>query len=285
LIKMERKDFVGAETELSLILATNPDHPSARYFLASAYVGQGRAAEALRALKEVDATQKMFVEAKTLEAYLERRRDNFDGAERALKEALKERPQDLELLLYLAREGDNLEGAIDTYERVVEVEQDSDQYYFSLGVLYDEAGQSDKVRYAMEKAIELNPKNAVALNYLGYSLSLESEDLDYAESLVKRALEIEPNNGYYMDSLGWIYYKKGRFEDAYHYIAKALEFEPTDAVILEHFGEIQVKLGLRKEALATLQSALEHAPESDDEEVGPRVKDRIEEIQRQIDAP
>ena len=64
----------------------------------------------------------------------------------------------------------------------------------------------------MKKAIALNPKNAQALNYLGYTYAESGQNLDEAESLIKRALTVEPEDGFYVDSLGWVYYQKGEYQ-------------------------------------------------------------------------
>ena len=66
----------------------------------------------------------------------------------------------------------------------------------------------------MKKAIELNPKNAAALNYLGYTWAEMGVQLDDAEDLIQRALKIQPNDGFYIDSLGWVYYQKGDYPKA-----------------------------------------------------------------------
>jgi tetratricopeptide (TPR) repeat protein len=124
----------------------------------------------------------------------------------------------------------------------------------------------------MEKAIELNPNHANALNYLGYTLSVKNVDLERAISLVTRALEIEPDNGYFVDSLGWIYYQMGKYEEAHLHLSRAVELVPTDAVILEHLGLCQLKLERPDLAMQVLEKALEYAPHSDDKEAAKRIK-------------
>jgi Tfp pilus assembly protein PilF len=121
--------------------------------------------------------------------------------------------------------------------------------YFRLGVVYDKWGKKESSIVAMKKVIDLDPKNANALNYLGYTYADLGKNLDEAEQLIKEALKYKPDDGYIMDSLGWVYYKKGAFEKALQYLEKATGLVPDDPVILEHLGDIYIKLNDKKKAL------------------------------------
>ena len=104
--------------------------------------------------------------------------------------------------------------AIEAMERVIALDSKNDQAHFQLGALYDENKNKEKSIASMKKAIELNPQNAAALNYLGYTWAEMGVQLDEAESLIQRALKIEPNDGFYIDSLGWVYYQKGDYNQS-----------------------------------------------------------------------
>ena len=82
-----------------------------------------------------------------------------------------------------------------------------------------------------------NPDNAPALNYLGYTWAEQGIRLDEAESLILRALEISPNDGYYIDSLGWVYYQRGEYEEAIEQLERAMDLASDDATIAEHLGD------------------------------------------------
>ena len=92
---------------------------------------------------------------------------------------------------------------------------------------------------ALEQFILIHPKFATALNHLGYSLTESGVRLDFAAQLLKRAVAVEPKNGFYLDSLGWIYYKQKKLDDAERALLLALQFEPEEPVILEHLGEVK----------------------------------------------
>jgi tetratricopeptide (TPR) repeat protein len=113
----------------------------------------------------------------------------------------------------------------------------------------------------MKQIIEAEPDNADALNYLGYTYADLGENLDEAEDLIKRALELMPDEGYIIDSLGWVYYKKEMYPEAKEEIERALEISPEDPMLNEHLGDIQYRLGNQAEALDLYHRAWDLKPE------------------------
>src|SRR5258708_12141482 len=104
---------------------------------------------------------------------------------------------------------------------MVATDPKNDKFHFTLGAALDFFFFKEKTAYEMKKAIELNPANAQALNYLGYSYAEKGTNLGEAEKLIKRALDIEPEDGFYVDSLGWVYYQKGDYNRAAKQLARA----------------------------------------------------------------
>jgi tetratricopeptide (TPR) repeat protein len=102
-----------------------------------------------------------------------------------------------------------------------------------------------------------DPKNADALNSLGYMFAERGQKLDEAIALVQRALAIEPGNPAYLDSLGWAYYKQNRFDQAEAPLKEAAEKLPTVSVIQDHLGDLLDKRGLLDEAIIAWQKALD----------------------------
>lgn len=281
LIRLEMKDYSKAATDLEELLKIAPANAQAHYFLASAYAGLNRIDDALRELNAIGEEDKMFLESKTLAAYILRQAKRYPEALKQLELALSARPKEPNLLGYRAaieHEADMIDAAIETTQQLIEIEPKSAQHYFSLGVLYDRKENRGEALVQMRKAIEVDPNYASALNYVGYSLAEDGGSLRDAEDYVRRALKSEPNNGFYLDSLGWVYFKMGRYKDALVQLERAVAVVPTDAVILEHYGEILLKLGKKSEATAAFQKALAHAPESDDEKVTERLTARLREL-------
>lgn len=114
-------------------------------------------------------------------------------------------------------------------------------------------------RYYRE-AIKLHPKNATALNNYGYALAERGIKLDEAEKLITEALRLEPNNPAFIDSMGWVYFKQGRYDDAAKWLEKAVMLEPNDAELRYHLGMAYAELGRIDEAIAQLEEALRINP-------------------------
>ncbi|MFQ5484203.1 MAG: tetratricopeptide repeat protein, partial [Desulfobacterales bacterium] len=124
-------------------------------------------------------------------------------------------------------------------------------------VVYDKLDRKEDSMETMKKVIRVDPKNADALNYLGYSYADLGQNLDEAEKLIKEALKYKPDDGYVTDSLGWVYFKKGLFQKALKFLEKAIRLVPDDPVILEHLGDAYLKTGHRQKALQYYQQSLQ----------------------------
>jgi tetratricopeptide (TPR) repeat protein len=137
-------------------------------------------------------------------------------------------------------------------------------FYFNYGATAEQAGLVEKAATLLKKSIELDPsKAAQAYNYLGYMWVDRNINLDEAGSMIKKALEIEPENGAYLDSLGWFYFKKGDFSRAITELLHAADLiEPPDPVVYEHIGDTYRSLGDGPQALTFWQRALSLDPQS-----------------------
>lgn len=157
------------------------------------------------------------------------------------------------------------DNAIPAFERAIQLAEQADNsqtwlttgFYFDLAAAYERAGRIESSVATFEKIIEQNPDHHPALNYLAYMWADRGENLDKALEYVNRALKHEPDNGAYIDTLGWIYYQQGHFEDAYRELLKSAELEPDEPVILEHLGDVLMKLERPLEARAYYRITLE----------------------------
>lgn len=136
---------------------------------------------------------------------------------------------------------------------------------FLLGSLLDDMGDRDGALAAMENLLANHPRNAQALNYVGYSLAERGRDLDRAVSLLREADSLSPNQSYIIDSLAWALYKAGQLPEALEQIRRAVRTgEVIDPAIWEHYGDIAAAMNLREEARAAYQKALEYKPANAD---------------------
>jgi len=133
------------------------------------------------------------------------------------------------------------------------------EFYFEFGMAAEQAGEYERAAGLFRKAIEIDPANgARAANYLGYMWVERNEHLDEAERLIRQALEAEPWNGAYLDSLGWLFYRRAEFAEALSTLLRAAEQLPEpDPVVFEHIADTYQALGRVPEALLYWQKALQ----------------------------
>ncbi|MBK8166252.1 MAG: tetratricopeptide repeat protein [bacterium] len=121
---------------------------------------------------------------------------------------------------------------------------------------HDDLGQEVEAREDLERLRREFPDNAEVANTLGYYLAEKGVDLERAEAMIRQALVADPGNGAYLDSLGWVLYRRGSFEGALDHLVQAVNVLPEDPVILEHLGMVLKASGRRQEALDMLRRAL-----------------------------
>ena len=230
---------VAANYEQSLLI--NPNHAGTYVHLAELLLGP---------LKDADRAVKLLGEA----------RRRFPGAP--------------EIVYYLAiaqREAKQSQQAVATFEEALheaQPEEDDDfanaKFYFNYGAAAEQAGLYDKAADLLRKSIALDPENsAESCNYLGYMWADHNMNLDEAELMIRRALENEPNNASYLDSLGWVEFRKGRFDQALSDLLRAAKTaEHEDPVVFEHIGDTYLKLNRSREALEAWQKALALDPKN-----------------------
>jgi tetratricopeptide (TPR) repeat protein len=134
--------------------------------------------------------------------------------------------------------------------------RDNETVWFLLGAIYERQKFFDKAEEQFKKVLAVNPKNAPVLNYYGYMLGDLGIRLDEAEALLQRALQEEPYNGAYLDSLGWIYFKQGNYAASEATLRKAVERESHDATIHSHLGDLYAKTGRNDLAAAEWEKSL-----------------------------
>lgn len=137
------------------------------------------------------------------------------------------------------------------------------QWYaqYVRGISYERLQDWPKSEADFRKSLELRPGQPQVLNYLGYSLVERREKLDEALEMIERAVSVRPDSGYIVDSLGWVYYRLGRFEDAVQPMELAVELMATDPIVNDHLGDVYWKVGREYEARFQWRRALSFDPE------------------------
>ncbi|MEI7850438.1 MAG: tetratricopeptide repeat protein [Kiritimatiellales bacterium] len=140
----------------------------------------------------------------------------------------------------------------------------SGQFYYQYASLYERAGQLETAEKLFFKVIETGDKTtkAAAQNYIAYMWAERGEKLDMGLELVQKALTVDPENGAFLDTLGWIYYMQGRYAAALDELKKASAFVGDDPSVWEHIGDTYLKLGNLDEASKHWKKALKLEPDS-----------------------
>src|SRR5438874_1667533 len=133
---------------------------------------------------------------------------------------------------------------------------DNDSVAFELGTAYDKQKRFGDAEAAFRAVLARDPENAAALNYIGYMLAERGERLDESVNYLKKALQIEPDNGSYLDSLGWAYFKSEKLDLAAENLKRAADQLPANSVIQDHYGDVLTRLGRFDEAIAAYTRAL-----------------------------
>ena len=147
--------------------------------------------------------------------------------------------------------------ALPYYQIALDYGLDSFRLHRNMGICFEQTEKDARAEQALLRAIELNPNDAISLNYLGYWWADEGRHLKEAITLITKAVRLQPRSGYYADSLGWVYYRQGAFNEAVTWLEKAIQLTPTDAIIAEHLGDAYWQTGRQAEARFKWQNALE----------------------------
>ncbi len=131
-----------------------------------------------------------------------------------------------------------------------------DTIAFELGTVFDKQKKFADAESAFRQVLARDPENATALNYLGYMLAERGERLDESVTYLKKALQIEPENGSFLDSLGWAYFRSDKLDLAEDNLRRAADQLRTNSVIQDHYGDVLFKLGRYDEAIAAFTRAL-----------------------------
>jgi predicted Zn-dependent protease len=289
LIQIEKQNLREAVRELSLVLASNPKHAEARYYLASIYAGTGKSKEAIEELREINDESPMYVKAKTFEAFIHRQNDDLDDALSAVDEALTIEPTNLSLVLYrvmvLRELGEHKEAEKQLRTAMAQYPQD-ERLLFNLGLVLHDRGKPDEAMVVMERLVSVNSRHSDALNFIAYALAESGKDLERAERLIRQALSARPSDGYYLDTLGFIQWKRGELKEAQETLARAVSTASEDGVIVEHYVEVLLELGEERQAVSAMKTFMEQwgdgSSERDREkrDAAKRLKKKLDELLR-----
>jgi tetratricopeptide (TPR) repeat protein len=293
LIHGEQKEFSKAIDQLTEILKVKPAELKVRDYLGYLYEESKDVPKALETYRYNLHLDPRFVDSHIHLGVLLYRLKQFPEAVTHLDEAVRLMPKQPEphIVLGLAHlQSEEFVKASQAFLEGIRHNPKNADLHFNLGTAYDKLNRFDDVERAMETALSLDPHHADALNYLGYSYAERGIKIDQALSLTKRAVALKPENGYYVDSLGWAFYKSGQLSEALTEIKRAVSLVGDDPVIYEHLGEIYMKQQKMTDARDAWLHSLELDPSNEKllqrfREHGmanPAYEDRIQQAKRRV---
>jgi tetratricopeptide (TPR) repeat protein len=256
----QKGDSVKAFEECKLLLQDHPDDWRVPLTLGRLYYAARHYSLAAKSFKKTIELRTDLPNLWVLEGISYVQMDSLEQAHDAFDQALKKFPDSAELYYYMATvlvRLKMLNQSIPYFQKAIDLDPDNQQTLVALAGAYDELSRYDLSEPIYIKLLERNPNNAVILNNYAYHLSVRGVRLTEALEMVKKALEADPDNSPYLDTLGWIYYQKGEFDQAKIYIEKALQIRADAPDVLEHMGDVYQKLGDQKSAQYYWNKALE----------------------------
>ena len=175
---------------------------------------------------------------------------------------------------------DEMAKALDAAEKLSDSKDEKEGVWFMRGAMFEKMKKLEQAEAEFRKVLEGTPDHPAALNYLGYMLADRNVRLQEALSMITKALAKEPNNGAYLDSLGWVYFRLGRLSEAEENLRRALERTPRDPTVHDHLGDVLMKQSKVKDAIGQWQASLKEWDTSAPADVDPteiaKVKSKLE---------
>jgi tetratricopeptide (TPR) repeat protein len=179
-----------------------------------------------------------------------------------VRSLLKGTPEDRDVYLRLAimntrlKRWSDAEEALDKAEKLSVKPEDKEYVEFLRGSTFERERKYDAAEAEFRKVLAINPQSAVTLNYLGYMNADRDVRLEESLNYIKQAVSLDPTNGAYLDSLGWAYYKLGKYDLAEETLGKASLRMGSDPTVQDHLGDLYQKTGRLKQAAAHWERAV-----------------------------
>ncbi|WP_416186602.1 tetratricopeptide repeat protein [Fulvimarina sp. 2208YS6-2-32] len=208
--------------------------------------------------------------------------DRKDEAKEHLKRATETYPDDIQaytaLADVLAADKDYAEVTV-ALNKAIELAEpitaENWNLFYQRGISYERQDQWPKAEADFKKALELSPNQPQVLNYLGYSWVDQNTNLEEGLDMIRQAVELRPNDGYIIDSLGWAFYRLGRYAEAVDELERAILLSPTDPTINDHLGDAYWHVGREREARFQWERALNGDPKPEEDQIE-RIEAKLE---------
>jgi tetratricopeptide (TPR) repeat protein len=255
---------------LQFSLYLEPDLPLAHAALAEAYESAKKYDLEIEALDEIKPDSPLWGSAQIQKAFALNSLDRVDDAKTLLVSLIEKTPDDTQpadALGNILRAHERYGEARDYYTHAIKLigkpAKENWPLFYSRGVCNERLKDWPAAEADFKQALALSPEESLVLNYLGYSWVDQGHNLKQGMDYIRKAVKLKPDDGYYVDSLGWAYYRIGNLSAAVENLERAVELKPDDPIINDHLGDAYWKVGRTLEAKYQWQQALTLKPEDD----------------------
>jgi tetratricopeptide (TPR) repeat protein len=239
-ILIEEMRFPEAIVRLEQVLAIEPSSDKIRFYLGAVYEEVKDYRAAIAHFRKVPTASSYFPEAVIHSSYLHKLLGELPKAVATIEDGIRQKEDHAPFYaLYASLLDDQKEykkAAAMLTEAVVKF-PDHAQLHFFLGNMQERLGQRESTIAEMEKVLAIDKDHIQALNFLAYTYADLGRNLDQAEKMVRRALSLKPEDGYILDTLGWVLFKRGQYSEAIRTLEAAYKAQPDESVIAEHLGD------------------------------------------------
>ncbi|MGL4721929.1 MAG: tetratricopeptide repeat protein [Desulfovibrionaceae bacterium] len=263
-IFMEEGAYNGAEKILRIMGKKERLKDETSFYYALLYSERDKNyKKSLQYLDTIPRTSSLYPEALYTKVRIYNLQGKFEQSLRTAELSHREFPNSIEMVDLYGKALINTKQytkAKILYTKVLKRWPDNVDLLYSLANTYDRLNDKENALKLMEKIITLDPDHKNALNYIGYLIVLNGGDLSRAKILLEKALFLDPQDIYVVDSLAWLYYREELYQKAWNLIQQAKDMDITSSEIWEHYGDIAKKTGRKQDAKYGYKKALELAP-------------------------
>ncbi|MDX8398175.1 MAG: tetratricopeptide repeat protein [Mariprofundaceae bacterium] len=263
MIYYQQKDFKLALKQFKSALSLAPKQSSYQFYTAASLEAMQQNELAKHAYKKITSTSPLWQETQLRIANMDARLKNYPVARQRILQLLRSFPNnphawDLLSTTYLAQQ--QFQELISATNQALDLKHPPARLLLNRAIAFEHFKRYNDVEKTLQKLIKLNPDHAEGLNFIAYIYAEQGIKLKQAETYINHALSIKPNDGYYLDSQAWVFYKQGKYSQSLKAQQSALKIIQDDSVMHEHFGDILWKLDDHKAAIQAWKKALTLEP-------------------------
>jgi tetratricopeptide (TPR) repeat protein len=265
---------------LRLGLALEPRHDLSLTLLGDRLEAAERYDDAVEIYSRVEPASSLYANARQQIAQNLQRQKRWDEAHKLLTDTLAGSAEDVDIHASI---GDVLRGqekyaeAVDAYSKAIALigtpQERNWVLFYTRGISYERSKRWAEAERDLKQALKLKPEQPLVMNYLAYSWVEQGVNATEALAMLRRAVELRPEDGFIIDSLGWAHYRLGDYKSAIKYLEQAILLEPGEPTVNDHLGDAYWRVGRKLEARYQWQHALMLKPEAQEE---PKIRQKIE---------